>query len=243
MKNELKNRILFKYRKYDEKGIDILLKQEIWFSTADRFNDPFEAETSFPEVLEAVWARKNLSAEMKKKFEDALVELISTVGVCAFSRARKNQLMWSHYADEHKGFCIGFREEIIRSENPKIHSLDVIYQSDFPFKNIISRINRYQQNPTHQNLLEIAGDISYSILRTKYSGWKYERERRLIKMDSGVVNFKPAAINSIAFGLRMKKDDRDNLRKLLSGTEWKHVKWFEAVKSKDKYALDFNQLD
>ncbi|HDT4317106.1 TPA: DUF2971 domain-containing protein [Klebsiella aerogenes] len=237
-----KNGILFKYRNCKDDGLRVLRNRELWFATADNFNDPFEAETSFPNVLAAVWARKELPLDLKLKFEEALKESISTYGVCALSRARKNQLMWSHYADEHRGFCIGFKEKELRSQGSKIHAIDITYQSNYPYQGIIDRLNFFENHPNENSLHDIAGDIIHSILGTKYSGWRYERERRLIKLDSGALKFEPKAINSIAFGLRTSEESKKEIRSLLSGKEWSHVKWYKADKSIVKYSLDFSPM-
>jgi len=30
------------------------------------------------------------------------------MGVCAFSLTQENRLMWSHYADDHRGICLTY---------------------------------------------------------------------------------------------------------------------------------------
>ncbi|AXF61952.1 DUF2971 domain-containing protein [Leclercia sp. W6] len=242
MNSMANNRVLFKYRNCKDDGLRVLRERELWFATANTFNDPFEAETSFPDVLAAVWARKELPLNLKLKFQKALKESISTYGVCALSRARKNQLMWSHYADEHRGFCIGFKEKELRGEGSRIHAINIKYQSNYPYQGIIDRLEFFESHPSENSLQKIAGDIIHSILGTKYSGWKYERERRLIKLESGALKFEPKAINSIAFGLRTSEESKEEIRSLLSGKEWSHVKWYKAEKSTAKYSLDFSLL-
>ncbi|MFQ2460714.1 hypothetical protein ACK31Q_10560, partial [Aeromonas caviae] len=72
--------------------------------------------------------------------------------------------------------------------------------------------------------------------------WSYERERRLVFVSSKAVEFSPQAVNSIAFGLRTTERDKATLKNITSGCEWSHVKWFQAVKSKSKYALEFERI-
>jgi len=123
--------------------------------------------------------------------------------------------MWAHYADEHKGVCIGFKEQLIRPEGSMIYPIDVTYQDNYPFKEIIERFHHFEHQPGMNNIQNIAGDILYSVLGTKYTSWSYERERRLVFVSSKAVEFSP---------------------------EWSHVKWFQAVKSKSKYALEFERI-
>lgn len=129
------------------------------------------------EVLDAVWARYPIPTAERKAYEEYLHQRLSSAGICSFSKARKNQLMWSHYADEHKGVCIGFRENQIRPQGSYIYPIDVTYQDEYPFKEIIKRFNYLERIYGMNNLQSIAGDILISILGTKYTSWKYERER------------------------------------------------------------------
>lgn len=46
---------LFKYRKFDKSSIELLVNRELWFANPSSLNDPFEGESSFSEVLQAVW--------------------------------------------------------------------------------------------------------------------------------------------------------------------------------------------
>lgn len=238
----IKPTILFKYRKFDKGCLELLLNRQLWFSTPASLNDPFEGESSFAEVLEAVWENYPFPESERKQYKEIIEKQLKNTGVCSFSRTRKNQLMWSHYADEHKGICIGFKESFLRYNGSNIYPIDVTYQKDFPFKEIIERFKYFEQYPGMNNINSIAGDIFYSILGTKYSSWKYEKERRLIFSSSETKGFKPEAINSIAFGLRMPEQDKQTLKQLLSDQEWRHIRWYQAVKSKTKYELEFERI-
>jgi hypothetical protein len=235
-------RILFKYRKFDKGCLELLVNRELWFATPASLNDPFEGESSFSEVLDAVWERYPFPKSDRDIYHSKIEKQLKSVGICSFSKARKNQLMWAHYADEHKGICIGFKEGLIRPQGSNIYSVDVTYQDEYPFKGIIERFHYYDKYAGVNNVESIAGDIFYSVLGTKYTSWRYERERRLISSRSQAIKFEPQAINSISFGLRMAERDKQTLQKFISGSEWKHVKLFQAVKSKTKYALEFELI-
>ncbi|WP_142392837.1 DUF2971 domain-containing protein [Klebsiella pneumoniae] len=237
-----KPRILFKYRKFDKSSLELLLNRELWFAKADTLNDPFEASSAFSNVLNAVWEHYPMPLHVRVKYEEALKHSLQTVGICSFSKARKNQLMWSHYADEHKDICIGFKEEYLRESGVKFFGTNVEYQDNYPFDDIIKRIHYFEKGNSYNGLDNIAGDILLSILTTKYTSWKYERERRLIVQNFGARKFEPLAVNSIALGLRMNERDKKTLQTLLSGPEWSHLKWFQSTKSSTKYSLDFIRI-
>lgn len=235
-------RILFKYRKFEKSCLELLLNRELWFATPASLNDPFEGESSFSKVLDAVWERYPFPKEERDHYHDVIKKQLSKTGICSFSKARKNQLMWAHYADEHKGVCIGFREQLIRPAGSMIFPIDVTYQDKYPFQEIIERFHHFENQPGMNNIQSIAGDILYSVLGTKYTSWSYERERRLVFVSSKAIKFSPQAVNSIAFGLRTADRDKATLKNIVSGYEWNHVKWFQAVKSKSKYALEFERI-
>lgn len=238
----LNPRILFKYRKFDKGCLELFLNRQLWYASPASLNDPFEGESSFNEVLDAVWRNYPFPVETREIYRQKIETQLAKTGVCSFSKARKNQLMWSHYADEHKGVCIGFREQLLRPKGSNIAAIDVTYQDDYPFKEIIERFHFYEKYPGANNRESVAGDILYSVLATKYSSWKYERERRLVFCRSEAKEFEPKAVNSVAFGLRMNERDKQTLRAMLSSSDWSHIKWFQAVKSKTKYALEFERI-
>ena len=75
--------------------------------------------------------------------------------VC-FSRKWQNPLLWSHYADKHKGLCLGF--DVVKS-----HTLPIIY--------------RKNRKPCQRKEFDI--DFMLELLSTKYTDWSYEDETRL----------------------------------------------------------------
>ena len=102
--------LLFKYRAFNKSSIELLVNRELWFAKPETLNDPFECQLSYERVLEAVWNKKEIAEQQQNNLKDELDKRLSELGICSFSRTRKNQLMWSHYSDEHRGFCIGVTE-------------------------------------------------------------------------------------------------------------------------------------
>ncbi|HHX8336017.1 TPA: DUF2971 domain-containing protein [Vibrio diabolicus] len=238
---------IFKYRKFNKSSIGLLVNKELWFAKPETLNDPFECEMMMPEMLDSIWRHHNIEKEKQEKIRGFLAESLAEVGICSFSRTRQNQLMWAHYSDEHKGFCIGFSEDGLINDIEFVHSQIVDYQDDLPYKGVIERIKYFEANPPEdprfQNSAEsIAGDILSSAIGVKYTNWQYEKEVRLVKMNSGAYKFNPSSVVSIAFGLRMSERDKLTLRKLLSAPEWAHLCWYQAQKLPDKLGLQFVKI-
>ena len=231
---------LFKYRAFNKSSIELMVNRELWFADPNTLNDPFECQMYYDRALEVVWSKHDVPESKRQSISNRLAKILSEVGICSFSRTRKNQLMWSHYSDEHKGFCIGFSQSKLKQTSENFGSIDVTYQADLPYKIIIERI-KYFENlyPQRYKVKSIASDLLDSVIGTKYTNWKYEKETRLIRPKYGALKFSPKAVVSIAFGLRMTNRDKLTLKKLLEGNEWSHVKWFQAEKAEDKFALEF----
>ena len=94
---------------------------------------------------------------------DEIPNLYNNLRVCCFSEDNTNLLMWGHYADNHKGFCIGYEINKL-CEKYRNHLYPIIYQKALYKKNL------------HEGtaFLPFLGDI------VKYKDWQYEEEWRFI---------------------------------------------------------------
>ncbi|WP_447845952.1 DUF2971 domain-containing protein [Pseudomonas aeruginosa] len=80
--------------------------------------------------------------------------------------------MWSHYADKHKGICLGFdvSREIVEEVEYKSDRLLVELEKDI--------------DPSH-----LDAELQQKLLRTKSSSWSYEKEyRSFIELDKSTTN-------------------------------------------------------
>jgi Protein of unknown function (DUF2971) len=115
-------------------------------------NDPFECL--------AVDLRKG---ELRQAFFNVKSELAKTRGAICFSRGYSNPVLWSHYADKHRGVCLGF---------------DVPNALVMPMKYDAKRLPEFLPHL-------LTGDQSAQeqamnrLLSTKFADWRYENEVRL----------------------------------------------------------------
>jgi len=63
-------------------------------------------------------------------YKDYLKSINEEFGIFSLSKSKNNLLMWSHYADSHKGYCIGFDHEMLLNISGSLGS--VIYSNLFP---------------------------------------------------------------------------------------------------------------
>ena len=95
--------------------------------------------------------------------------VVSThTGVCCLSETPTSNLMWAHYADSHKGFCIEFNFEL--SDLTLVGSKAVTYQDQ-----------KVKIPPWFLSLSEEERNTLYmSVSFTKGTEWKHELEHRLV---------------------------------------------------------------
>ena len=119
-------------------------------------NDPFE-------LLALNCMARELRSELKR-FKNAQHHQI---GLLCFSEAWKNPVLWSHYADGHKGICLGFDLKATLG----LRGLQrVKYEQE---KLQVKLRDRQDQGP-------IPRDVKELLLLTKFKHWDYEQELRAI---------------------------------------------------------------
>ena len=131
----------------------------------------------------------------------SLNTLADKVPVLCLSAKSDNILLWSHYANSHRGYCIEYRAKRIDAEN-------VIYKPDAPTIKIKELL------PTEfEDYQSITGCKIKKALLTKLIDWKHENEYRFILFNAVkttpidefrcMLPYEPDFIESIIFGSRM----------------------------------------
>ena len=110
----------------------------------------------------------------------------------------KNRLMWSHYANGHKGFCIEYDFSVPCKERGELLVLPVVYSRErpkFPWSVALA---------ADKNSDTVKKDGARAMIRslvTKDDAWQYEDEWRIITLQSsGVENVKMPPISCIYVG-------------------------------------------
>lgn len=207
--------MLYKYFGFNENSLSCLINNEVWASKPSEFNDPFDS-------LVTVDFKDDRLQDLFEKWADKKA-------VCCFSRSYKNILMWSHYADCHKGFCIGINWPDLEESDvlSSINYSESFFESDlevFLHSNIDGKINKQWEK----------------ILTQKHIDWKYEDEVRLILelKDHGekgkLFPLKDGVIEEIYFGCRMSSKNKVTIARILRG---RNVKFHNLGKSVNDFSL------
>jgi len=124
-------------------GLDDLRQRRLKIAQLDDLNDPFE-----------LFAFKQFDRRFRQANRATKQEMAQEHGLLCFSLDWHNPLMWTHYADRHRGIALGF---------------DVDQQ-------VMKHVSYIENRPV-PNKIDI--EVAHTLLSTKYAGWSYEREARI----------------------------------------------------------------
>jgi hypothetical protein len=137
-------------------AFDNLRNRRLKIAQLDDLNDPFE--------LKSV----NLcNPDHAQAFEGFKVEMARRFGVLCFSEDKADVLQWAHYADRHKGICLGFD---ISGGEEKLGRVQYVAER-IPFPESLDEA------------------FAWKLLSTKSETWKYEKEWRMfLQLNEGIWN-------------------------------------------------------
>lgn len=130
----------------------------------------------------------NLRAAIDSAFEvatDGLNEMYDHIdkhfGITCFSKKSDIALMWSHYANKHKGFVIEYDLSNLAVEDAEKLSfmLPVKYDNKRPKLDVYS-LQKFKDLTGNPEVMDFAVNTLFEILFVKAKEWNYEKEIRVI---------------------------------------------------------------
>ena len=133
-------------------ALDAIQRKRLKIATIDALNDPFE------------FAAVDVSGKPARKALNTIrAQLASEIGFISFSKSWQNPVMWSHYAENHKGVALGF-------EVPNHLLTQVEY-----VKAMIAPSEYFGRGGITDRAL------TKRLIQMKFSHWKYEEEFRKVE--------------------------------------------------------------
>ena len=114
-------------------------------------------------------------------------------------------LLWSHYADEHRGLCLTYKIPMSFLKGKIIGAQHVNYPPE-PLAEFLKTC------PTEPE--EFIRKLLRIYLTTKSPAWEYEKEARIIGKRHGILDIPKNFIKEICFGLRTPQPDIDLVTRL-----------------------------
>ena len=170
--------------------LDILLYKRLYLASYSELNDPMEGAYR---IMDGV------------KFDDYWLRLLRSekndIHICSLSKTYNNILMWSHYADSHKGCCfeleVTSKEGIFETPVQYVEKIGVVQGKDYK-------------------------DEAYQILSRKLKCWDYEKEIRFLKeipSNTRVSKFLHIKIIRIYLGCKMSSKEINFYKKLINSID------------------------
>jgi len=163
-------------------------------------------------------------------------------GIFCLSENCTNPLMWSHYADSHKGLVLGIDTDILCGSHREL--MQVKYSSQRAPLN-----HRFNRDPEHYKKLLIA------LITTKSLQWSYEQEYRILfKLEecsqSRIQNenpiylysIDPKAITRVVLGSRVSRQTATFVAKELRKPHFGHVIIDQAMLHKDEFEVELHTI-
>jgi hypothetical protein len=231
----------YKYRKGSEQDISALESDYFWASDFNNLNDPCEAisdKESFKVELELIskfFSGTNpVTRDALDKVYNNLDQVqnrITEAGIFSLSKICNNDLLWAHYSNSHKGFCIEYDLDVLtKNKKYDCHLIDVLYSDDPPKIDVLDLVN-IKKNGFAYFLQKLIG--------TKAKSWSYEQEVRTITNKSGKQFYDFRAVKGIYFGLKMPDEDKQHIMNRLKG---RGIKYYQLYLKHKSYNWSVNQI-
>lgn len=234
----------------------IFTKNELYFATVDQFNDPFDCKFDYSFEASKKDTKKylqksidrnnpNWSRSEKRKWVAKHVKVLQTtnsafmeglkslnedmlrdIGIYSLSRVPNDILMWSHYANDHKGFCLKFWDDTTNRFIAR--ALEITYSEKFPVVNPITEDDMSRFKKT---------------LLTKSKHWEYEAEWRIIDHENGPgrKRFPPYLLVGVIFGCRMLSEHKKLVRAWCENRDTE-ISFYQAQETAQSYSLEIVEL-
>lgn len=235
--------ILYQFRRFTDYTLANLLNKELTLSRPLIMNDVVDSLINVWLKCEKYGNTAKHKGHLKpyaESFRDYRIASLCEDNPEKGQFAVQNHLMWSHYADEHRGFCVeySFHNEDFRTDD---------------FSNLTAsrlfRINYHdntKQGPI--NFISVDKPLTATVaFLTKSIEWSYENEVRLLqyKPNGGVLReqyrLSPNSdVKAIYFGCRCPKEDIQVITNLFQDTG---IKFYQMeINFSDVYKLKYREL-
>lgn len=232
--------LVYKYRggnnEIFQRDLYSIVNNYFWGSSFDELNDPCENVVVSDKFLQQTKVisflfsnkRNNAFVDLHTAFE-SLLTVNKRIGIYSLSKTYLDELLWAHYANSHKGFCIEYDSDLLVSS----------FKTEKAFTFSVS----YGNNPPQITIkdMPIKNDgLIYKMTAYKSKRWEYEKEYRIINDNFGKQSYDYKAVKSIYFGLRMQTDQKMQMMEKLSDRE---IRFYQIEHLENSYKFKATLLE
>ncbi|MBL4668263.1 MAG: DUF2971 domain-containing protein [Flavobacteriales bacterium] len=234
--------LLYKYRGSQneedfERDFFSIEKNYFWAASSEKLNDPCETmtnsdkfikQTGFISKLMGVKSEKDLNF-LHENYRNVL-SFDKKMGIYSLSQNYNDELLWAHYGNSHRGFCIEYDfNRLIES-----YSLNNAYNFQVKYNDKITEIGVSDAvlNKNNRLIMKMSG--------YKSKRWEYENEYRIITNNFGEHHYYYNAVKSIYFGLRISDFHKTEIMNRLKG---RGIKYYQIEQIKNTYKFEKSAIE
>ena len=235
----------FKYRAIDKCLLELLVHSEMYFPHRAQLNDPFDCNIDIVRALDHAIARgtcKNPDLLAKFRQDEAVTQRFSKnvgeMGIGSFSLTNDETLLWSHYADDHRGVALryDFPMALLDDEDNIVGVSAVSYEPNAVSDWLTDNAHLYIDN-----LQEFIIELLKKVLMSKAPAWQYEQEARIVRPATGLFALPRETLTHVIFGLQTSQQDEAVIRSLVE-KYYNEVKFGRVVRTVDDFGIGIVEI-
>jgi len=237
----------YKYSRINNHLLSSLKEGTIYFAPQKYLNDPFDCELDIRKAINN--AANALNDEEGKKLKGLLKRdgeigrfqaNVDKLGIFSSCGAidEFQTLLWSHYADNHKGVCI-------------LYDMSMKFLSDEDNILGVKKVS-YDQDPLTEWFKILAPKLPVShkyliiellkvVLTSKSPPWSYEGEVRIIRPISGSFEIDKSFVKQICFGLQSTDEEIQKVRAAIDNYETK-IDLYRAIRGGNDFGIKYKEI-
>lgn len=163
---------------------------------------------------------------------------VAALGVGSFSLTNSETLLWSHYANDHKGAVMryGFPMDCLDDEESILGVSMVSYKPNAISDWLVENAHLYEEN--HQ---EFITGLLKKVLMSKAPAWSYEQEARIVRPESGPFEVPRSTLTHVIFGLQASKQDEKLVRAVIE-KYYDGVGFGRAARTSDDFGIEIIEI-
>ena len=223
-------------------NVGLVAENKLWVPNKEKLNDPTELRINDLEFITFLKKHKKYSQHVEQLFKDLKHFVETSCGIFSLSKDVKNELLWAHYANGHRGFCIEYDSDIImesynsgslQKDNPQkilplVQCLKVEYESNLP-------VFKSNYLDAGQDLLALK-----CLVATKSINWEYEKEVRLVFDNHGEKEIDYRAVTGIYFGTEFT--DKEKRTEVMEKLQGRGIKYYEMKFYDNSYKMYHDEI-
>lgn len=236
----------FKYRDINKYLIDALVKCTIHFSSPNDLNDPFDCRVDIKKaVLQAIDITTGKRKDVLTKFSETMESLLdqiqkdsSNFSVCSFSLKIDEPLLWSHYANKHKGVCLTYTfPESFLDNSDEIMGVAPISYLD----NAMTHWFASNMPIEESDLTDFVIEVIKQMISIKSPAWAYEEEVRIIRQKQGPFAIERSHLKQICFGLDTSDADIELIKNIVRNADYS-VNFCKIERSNSDFGIEAKEI-